>query len=110
MKILYSKHSVMLMTEICGNIYYAMYSNILFDNIKFREEFFVDQVDFDFCYKVKQKGYLILDSNQGGLEHQLGISHAYFNKPQWRQYLIIRNSTVLLYEQKIHFIQMRIKN
>lgn len=34
---------------------------IIFRSVMFREEFFIDQIDFDFCFRVGKMGYRILD-------------------------------------------------
>ena len=74
----------------------------VFSNLKFREEFFMDQVDLDFDYEVRKRGYKIVLADGYLIDHRLGIKLgrlAY--EPQFRIYYIIRNSTVLLMERKI---------
>lgn len=73
----------------------------LFDRIRFDESLFVDQVDFDFCYSVRQNGYLVLEHKYPSMNHVLGErpigtkrQHPYENAQ--RIYYISRNSTRLL--------------
>lgn len=76
----------------------------IFNNVKYREEFFMDQVDFDFDYEVRKCGYRIILVDGYLIDHRLGIKlkkRAY--EPPFRLYYIIRNSTVLLMERKIPF-------
>jgi rhamnosyltransferase len=77
----------------------------VFNKLKFREEFFMDQVDFDFDYEVRKLGYRIVLADGYLIDHILGIKLgklAY--EPLFRVYYIIRNSTVLLIERKISII------
>lgn len=92
---------------------YAMTSGSLvkteiYKKIKYREGFFLDQIDFDFSYEVRRIGYRILSYNLKHLiEHHLGsnilrgkiVIKSY--EPNYRYYYIVRNSTILLLEKKI---------
>ena len=74
----------------------------VFNNLKFREEFFMDQVDFDFDYEVRKCGYKIILADGCLIDHRLGIKlRRLVYEPQFRIYYIIRNSTVLLMEGKM---------
>ncbi len=74
----------------------------VFNNLKFREEFFMDQVDFDFDYEVRKRGYKIILADGCLIDHRLGIKlKRLVYEPQLRIYYIIRNSTVLLMERKL---------
>lgn len=74
----------------------------VFNNLKFREEFFMDQVDFDFDYEVRKRGYKIILADGCFVDHRLGIKlRRLVYEPQFRIYYIIRNSTVLLMEGKM---------
>jgi rhamnosyltransferase len=46
----------------------------LFDEIGgFNEKYFIDSVDFEFCLRVKKKGYRVLMSNVDYIKHELGV-------------------------------------
>ncbi len=77
----------------------------VFYNLKFREEFFMDQVDFDFDYEVIKHGYRIVLANGRLIDHRLGTKRGKLSyEPPIRMYYVIRNSTVLLIERKIPLI------
>lgn len=74
----------------------------VFNSLKFREEFFMDQVDFDFDYNLRKLGYKIILADGYFIDHRLGTKLG--NLPHellFRVYYIIRNSTVLLMERKL---------
>ena len=74
----------------------------IFNDLKFREEFFIDEVDFDFDYEVRKLGYRIVLADGYLIDHRLGIKlRKLAYEPQFRIYYIVRNSTVLLMERKI---------
>ncbi|MEV6304272.1 glycosyltransferase [Actinoplanes sp. NPDC051861] len=73
----------------------------------FREEFFVDFVDADFCLRVRRGGHRIVQDTRVTLRHSLGerrryrflgLSLAASVHPAWRLYWIARNGTVLVRE------------
>lgn len=77
----------------------------------FREELFIDLVDYDFCIKIRKLGYSILKSSEVGMFHPVGkiTSHNLFgyniktyNHPAFRKYYIARNSIVLSKENIIY--------
>ena len=81
----------------------------LFDRIRFDESLFVDQVDFDFCYSVRQIGYLVLEQRTPSMNHVLGERHIgakrihpYENTQ--RIYYIARNSTRLVLRGRLPII------
>lgn len=39
----------------------------------FNEKYFIDSVDFEFCLRVKKKGYRVLMSNKDYIKHELGV-------------------------------------
>ncbi len=39
---------------------------------KYDEKMFIDSVDFEFCYRVRKKGYLVIQTRNVILEHSLG--------------------------------------
>jgi len=66
----------------------------------FEEKLFIDKVDFDFCLKLAQKGFLCLIASNVYFSHRLsnpaiksGIK--IFNYPPVRRYYIARNSVFL---------------
>ena len=75
----------------------------IFDNLRFREEFFMDQVDYDFDYEVINHGYRIILADWYLIDHRLGTKKGKLSsyEPPIRVYYIIRNSTVLLMERKL---------
>lgn len=87
-----------------GNLIYASILNL----IKFREDFFIDQVDYDFCFNVKKNGLKILVyCKKLIVQHQIGNKKilksgkiVYFEPPT-RYYYIVRNSTRLCLEKKL---------
>lgn len=76
----------------------------VFNNLKFREEFFMDQVDFDFDYNIRKYGFRIILAEGRLIDHRLGVKVGKLSyEPPLRIYYIIRNSTVLLMESKLPF-------
>jgi rhamnosyltransferase len=73
----------------------------------FREEFFIDYVDEDYCLRAKAKGYRVIRSRKHLMSHSIGSPtlHERFGVKKWttnhspdRRYYIARNNTVLLRE------------
>src|SRR5258707_7821555 len=73
----------------------------------FREEFFIDYVDEEYCLRAKAKGYRIIKSRKHLMSHAIGSPtvHKMFGANKWttnhgpdRRYYIARNNTVLLRE------------
>jgi rhamnosyltransferase len=74
---------------------------------QFREDFFVDHVDNDFCLRARAAGYRIIRDKRLKLEHSLGkreehsvagVSVTASRHPTWRLYWIARNAMVLVRE------------
>jgi len=74
----------------------------------FNEFFFIDQVDYEFCYKITEKGYKIIKFNDIYMNQHFGEAHGFtlFRKrypkySQFRYYHCIRNSFIVkrLYPQ-----------
>jgi rhamnosyltransferase len=71
----------------------------------FREDFFIDQIDYEFCLRIIGAGYRIVQCNEARLVHSLGErkDYAFGNKhvltsthhSAKRRYYIIRNRVVL---------------
>jgi rhamnosyltransferase len=73
----------------------------------FREEFYVDSVDYDYCLRARGKGYAVIKLDEIGFEHSLGRSKVFSimglkiiveNHEAFRIYYGFRNSTVLALE------------
>lgn len=73
----------------------------------FREDFFVDCVDQDFCLKLRRTGMRIVQDKRVKLPHSLGEvrEHRFLtghvrvtHHPKWRLYWVIRNGMVLVKE------------
>ncbi|MCU1255211.1 MAG: rfbF [Candidatus Angelobacter sp.] len=48
----------------------------------FDESFFIDYVDFEFCLRLRKRGFRIVEATRAPLYHRLGIptTHTFFNK------------------------------
>ncbi len=79
----------------------ALYNLAAFQQIgPFREDFFIDYVDTDYCLRAKRRGYMIVVACRAGLVHELGrqrearlgplTMHPTFHSPV-RWYYISRN-------------------
>ncbi|MDP4183218.1 MAG: glycosyltransferase family 2 protein [Bacillota bacterium] len=73
----------------------------------FREDFFIDHVDDEFCLRAKQKGYKVILSMKEVMRHSLGSAtmHKFLwrktgtsNHSPLRRYYMTRNHTVLIKE------------
>jgi rhamnosyltransferase len=73
----------------------------------FREEFFIDCVDDDFCFRARRMGHAILCAGGPLMEHRIGTveyhcflgkKYATPNYPPVRRYYIMRNSIALAIE------------
>ncbi|MCC7483333.1 MAG: glycosyltransferase family 2 protein [Hyphomicrobiales bacterium] len=71
----------------------------------FREEFFVDAADIDYCLRARAKGYRVLETHPPLILHRVGsIRRQRFlwryawvtHHPPWRRYLMLRNCTALI--------------
>jgi rhamnosyltransferase len=73
----------------------------------FREEFFIDHVDDDYCLRAWKKGYIVLKAKKVGMVHKLGdiTVHSFLNRKYattnhsiLRRYYMSRNHTILILE------------
>jgi rhamnosyltransferase len=73
----------------------------------FRDEFFIDYVDTEYCFRARAAGYRVIETLRPLMSHTLGAptSHKLLWARQWttnhspdRRYYIARNNTVLLRE------------
>lgn len=73
----------------------------------FREEFFIDSVDYDFCMRARAKGFRVIQVQEHGFKHSLGHNERFklgiftinseSHSPA-RLYYAFRNSTILAKE------------
>jgi len=84
----------------------SLVNALVFRNgLRYREEFFMDQIDFDFDFQVRKLGWVLFSTATNCLSHQMGVkkdNNKFATEPIWRIYLISRNSFVLLREHKIN--------
>ena len=75
----------------------------------FREDFFIDRVDTEYCYRARAAGHWVIQTLQPLMSHTVGASssHRLFWATNWtthhsadRRYYIARNDTVLLREYR----------
>ncbi len=73
----------------------------------FRDEFFIDYVDIEFCLRARARGYRVIKTRQALMAHAIGAPtrHRTLWTTKWttnhcadRRYYIARNDTVLLRE------------
>jgi rhamnosyltransferase len=77
----------------------------------FREEFFIDFIDTDYCFRAKAKGYYVIKSRKNLMSHAIGALResrflwfrrwTYNHSPD-RRYYFARNNTVLIREYAKH--------
>ena len=74
----------------------------------FREEFFIDYVDIDYCIRARAAGYRIIKTRRPVMSHSIGkpTQHTLLWMKKWttnhsadRRYYIARNDTVMLRER-----------
>lgn len=71
---------------------------------RFRDEFFIDLVDDEYCLRVKRQGKAIVMVNRTVMEHRLGngflttpiLRHRFVEHNALRHYYIVRNTLVLI--------------
>jgi rhamnosyltransferase len=77
----------------------------------FKEEYFIDSIDHEFCLRVRQAGYVVAINTQAGMKHVIGNQLEYhapvarlapYRHSIWRKYTSTRNSlrTVIDYATK----------
>ncbi len=73
----------------------------------FRDEFFIDHVDMEYCCRARARGLRIIKTRKPLMSHAIGAytQHRLFGKQKWttnhppdRRYYISRNDTVMLRE------------
>ncbi len=96
-----------------GEVMYGIFSGTLVKadvaaRVCCKDDFFLDQADFDMYSRIRELGYLTLGINCRLVDHRLGtkrwskILHKSIDyEPPWRYYYIVRNSTKLLIEGRM---------
>jgi rhamnosyltransferase len=78
----------------------------------FREEFFIDYVDIDYCLRARAKGYRVIKTKKQLMSHAIGaptihkwlwLRKSTTNHSADRRYYIARNDTVMLRESGNYF-------
>jgi rhamnosyltransferase len=73
----------------------------------FREEFFIDYVDMEYCYRARSRGLRVIRTAKPLMSHAIGnySAHQFLGRKKWtsnhsadRRYYIARNDTVMLRE------------
>ena len=73
----------------------------------FREEFFIDHVDIEYCFRARAKGFRVIKTRRPLMSHAIGATteHSWLWMNKWttnhspdRRYYFARNDTVLLRE------------
>jgi rhamnosyltransferase len=73
----------------------------------FRDDFFIDYVDTEFCFRARAAGFRVIQTRAPLMSHTVGAptSHTVFGNKTWttnhsaeRRYYIARNNTVMLRE------------
>ena len=73
----------------------------------FRDEFFIDYVDSDYCFRARARGYRVIRTSKSLMSHTIGAPtrHEVLGRLKWttnhspdRRYYIARNDTVMLRE------------
>lgn len=98
------KYEIIISTMTSGNLLnLQIYKHIG----KFREDFFIDQVDIEYCFNLAKRGYLVVRANKAILLHSLGnITRVKFlnrqlrtsNHPALRRYYMTRNRFCVWHE------------
>ena len=76
---------------------------------------FIDMVDQDICYSLKEAGYRIVCVPHVGLLHEVGhgrktpIGYSY-NEPAWRDYYMARNRIIVARKHGKSLLEVRLKN
>lgn len=75
-------------------------------DVSFNDLLFIDQVDFDFCARLRHRGLRVLEYDRECMDHRLGESvrvggqvHSY--EGSQRLYYIVRNSTFLVLRRRL---------
>ena len=86
---------------------------------KFNEELFISEIDYDFCYRLKNAGYDIIRFNTIHLKQQGGSKHGFLIFPKYtakysddRFYYIVRNAYIMKsnYPEKTRYYKTLLKH
>ena len=102
----------------CGDVDWCITSGC-FMNVRaylrtpgYDESLFIDMVDMDICYSLKEAGFRIVRIPFEGLKHEVGygkktiLGYSYNHEP-WRDYYIARNRLVVGNKHKIKGTKLR---
>jgi rhamnosyltransferase len=75
--------------------------SVLPDNLFFEEKLFIDQVDNDFCFRLRKNGFILLQSCRFYIIHEIGfyqkkLAFAVNNYTPIRRYYLSRNCVYIL--------------
>jgi len=78
----------------------------VFECVSFNSKLFIDQVDFDFCASLRDKGFRILEYKPGRMDHRIGEEVRIFGTRRsyesgQRLYYIIRNGSYLASRKRL---------
>lgn len=68
------------------------------------QELFIDMIDYEWCWRARKKGLLIIRDNNCVFEHQIGSNKRVLNKniiSPFRLYYVFRNSLILCKENRM---------
>lgn len=74
---------------------------------KFKDEFFIDLIDYEWCYRAARKGKSIYQDNEIVMQHETeGVPRKYGHTidSEFRLYYIFRNSTYLIFHEKLSLL------
>lgn len=76
---------------------------------RFREDYFIDAIDHEYCFRVQRHGWQVLESTTTLLMHSVGEKrlHSFLGRPVWRShhsaircYFMARNRMLLAWEYR----------
>ena len=83
----------------------SLVSKVAFNAVgKLRSDFFIDYVDYEWCWRAKRLGYKIYKTSEVKMQHETtGVVryHHHTVDPVFRLYYIFRNSTYLMLYERI---------
>ncbi|MCB5628885.1 glycosyltransferase family 2 protein [Bifidobacterium animalis] len=80
----------------------------------FDEKLFIDSVDFDFCYRIRKTGYVIIQTREAVLEHSIGevkknklLGIPYSEHSAFRYYYIPKNNIYYPLKNRLYLHALR---
>ena len=80
----------------------------------FDEKLFIDSVDFDFCYRIRKTGYVIIQTREAVLEHSIGevkknklLGIPYSEHSAFRYYYISKNNIYYPLKNRLYLHALR---